>query len=138
MDLRDPNVIKSLIDSQRDMERGIRLSNVEQRSALGQVRGYQQQILDLAGNKLPAPLVGAVGAGLGAITSTIGEVFGMGPRQTQIQTAEDMADISARKTVRRIQRQALMEERLEATPWRNQQEYTTYKQAIRQARRPIF
>ena len=111
MDLRDPNVIKALIDREYQNNLSDRLSNLQSRSALGQIQQLQGQVMDLAGNKLPAPLMTAVGAGLNAITSGLDQVFGLGPRQTQIDTAHDMARMSAISTVRYLQRQAIRAER---------------------------
>jgi hypothetical protein len=104
MDLRDPETIRQLIASEREIHTAERMSNLESRSALGQIKQLQGQVMDIAGNKLPAPVMSAVGAGLNAITSGLDKVFGLGPRETQIQTAKDMADIGARRAVRRFVR----------------------------------
>jgi len=111
MDLRDPNVIKSLIDGERQRQTQERLSHLDRTSASGQIRQLQGSMFDLAEGKLPAPVLGVARAGLEGVTQVLDKVFNLGPRETQIQTAKDMAEIGARKAVRRIQRQVALGER---------------------------
>ena len=111
MDLRDPNFIKSLIDGERQRQTEERLSHLNRTSASGQIRALQGGMFDLAEGKLPAPVLGVARAGLEGVTQVLDKVFNLGPRETQIQTARDMASIGARKAVRRVQRQVALGER---------------------------
>lgn len=130
MDLRDPNVIKSLIDGERQRQTQERLSHLERtydsrRSASGpsasqQIRQLQSSVFDLAEGFIPSPILGVARAGLEGVTTVFNKIFGLEepepepeprPRETQIQTAKDMARIGARKAVRRVQRDVSMLER---------------------------
>lgn len=115
MDLRDPNFIKSLIDGERQRQTEERLSHLDRTSASGQIRALQGGMFDLAEGKLPAPVLGVARAGLEGVTQVLDKVFNLGPRETQIQTAKDMASMAAIDAVNRIRRQVAMDERIAMT-----------------------
>jgi len=113
MDFRDPDFIRQVLDAEKEKNLAERFSNLETRSTKGKIKGLQQGVLGFA-EQVPGlnKITGAVGSGLDLFTENIlAPVFGLQPRETQIQTAKDMAEIGARKTVRRAIRAAEQEER---------------------------
>lgn len=94
---------KQEIERVKSIELEDQMARLHGSSAKGQIKNLQGQVVNLASNvKGLDKVMGTVGAGLDLFTDEVlSPIFGLGPRETQIETAKDKAGRLARKTVNR-------------------------------------